>query len=60
MCRLLHLKHVSLPFEKHPAVISETSIVLANDESKGRRESHAKCSVGIVHCNEYPNPWVCQ
>jgi hypothetical protein len=42
---------VSPPIEEHRAVISETSIVFANKGSKGSRESHAKCSVGIVHCN---------
>jgi len=44
---------VSLPVEEHRAVVSETSIVLANEGSTGRRESHAKSSGVIVHCNEY-------
>ena len=37
--------------EQHRAVGSETRIVLAN-EDMGFRESHAKCSDAILHCNE--------
>jgi hypothetical protein len=39
--------------EEHRAVDSETSIVFDNEGSTGFRESHAKCSDVIVHCNEY-------
>jgi hypothetical protein len=39
--------------EEHRAIISETSIVLDNKGSMGCRESRAKCSDVIVHCNEY-------
>ena len=37
--------------EQHRAVGSESSIVLGN-EGMGYRESHAKCSDAILHCNE--------
>ena len=39
--------------EKHPAVISEASIVLDNEGSTHCCEIHAKCTDVIVHCNEY-------
>jgi hypothetical protein len=39
--------------EEQRAVRSETSIVLANEGSTGCRESHAKYSNVVVHCNEY-------
>jgi len=39
--------------EEHCAVASETSIVLDNKGCTGCRETHAKCSGVILHCDEY-------